>query len=508
MRLPELTNNAQPSKKYMVQFAGINYGDNQQEGELSESKNLSSSRFPIMSQRSGRTKVLEHTSPTAIFDFKGKLCVVDGTSFLYDDVAKGTVTAGKKQFAVIGQGIIIFPDKKYYDTSTDTFGELERTYSAGAGTLTFTDNTITSTGATFSFRAGDAVTITGCSTHPENNKTPIIRSVAGKVLTFNSNTFTAGVEAGAVTIMRKVPDLEGICESNNRIWGYAGNTIYGSALGDPFNFFVYDGLTTDSYSVAVGTDGNFTGVAAYSSHIAFFKEDYIHKLFGTKPANYQIQTSQVAGVQDGCAGSIVMLNEMLLYKGRNGVYAYTGGIPELISSAFGRRRYSEALAETDGERYYISMKSGDEWGLWVYDVLRNIWLKEDNTHVDAFCNLAGSVYFINNSDDSVYKIDEGSAEVFEWSATFCPFNEVMTERKGYSKLSMRLDLDAGAWCQVEVNADYKGWELAYITHDETARTIYIPIIPTRCDNFQVKVSGEGRCALKALVRDFQYGSEV
>lgn len=508
MRLPALPYKGQSYKKYIIGFMGINYGDAQQEGEFSDTRNLSSSRYPILSQRAGREMLGEYTSPTALYSHNGKLCVVDGTDFIYDGEVKGTVTPGKKQFASIGQGIVIFPDKKFYNAGDDTFNALERTHITAAGAITFTDSTITTSGAAFSFKAGDAVKISGCTSYPENNKTPIIRSVSGTTLTFYENTFTAGVEASAVTFKREVPDLEGICESNNRVWGYADNTIYGSALGDPYNFYVYDGLSTDSYAVIVGSEGAFTGVAAYSSHIAFFKEDYIHKLFGSKPSNYQIITSQVAGVQEGCADSLAMLNETLFYKGRNGIYAYAGGIPELVSSAFGLRRYSEAVAETDGERYYISMKSGTVWGLWVFDVLRNIWLQEDNTHVIAFSVLDGVVHFLDSGDNSLYSINGNVSEEIEWSATFCPFNEVMTERKGYSKLSMRMELEAGAWLKIETNSDGKGWREAYVTHDENARTLYVPFVPTRCDSFEVRLSGVGRCVVRTFFREFQIGSEV
>ena len=54
-----------------------------------------------------------------------------------------------------------------------------------------------------------------------------------------------------------MPDLDFICESENRLWGCSNETrtIYASALGDPTNFFSYQGLSTDSYAVAVGSEG-------------------------------------------------------------------------------------------------------------------------------------------------------------------------------------------------------------------------------------------------------------
>ena len=85
---------------------------------------------------------------------------------------------------------------------------------------------------------------------------------------------------------------------DNRIWGAEGKTIYASALGDPTNY-VYDGVSTDSYAVAVGTEGEFTGCIAYSSTVLFWKENCLHKVLGSYPAQYEIYTYTVPGIQKG-----------------------------------------------------------------------------------------------------------------------------------------------------------------------------------------------------------------
>ena len=258
----------------------------------------------------------------------------------------------------------------------------------------------------------------------------------------------------------------------------------------------------------MGSDGKFTGCAAYGSHICFFKENLLHKLYGSKPSNYQVLTSEVYGVQDGSERSICTINEQLVYKGVHGIYAYAGGIPERIDK-FGARRFSEAAAATDGEKYYISMRSGEEWNLFVYDVLKGIWLRDDATHAVDLAKHEGSVYFIAE-DGGLYKIDrEATREDVEWSATFCPFNETMDERKGYARFNMRIDMAAGAWLAVDIKTDQdEVWKEYYITHNERARTISVPIIPTRCDSVSVRVRGVGDCTIKAFVREFTVGSDV
>lgn len=513
MSLPYLTEVKYPTKKYTVAFRGINYGEGTQDGEFAETYNLSTDQYPCITQRAVRTMAGKYTLPTTLHS-KGKLLVIDGADVLYGDVKVGEVTLGKKQTATIGNYIVIFPDKKYYKVPTEddqdgTFGSMEEEYKATG--LKFTASTISKTGANFPFREGDAVTITGCS-NSGNNKSPeiIIRSVTADVLTFDDNAFTAVEnEANEVTIARTVPDLDFICESNYRLWGTHGNTIYSSKFSDPFNFKVFDNLANDSYAIEVGSEGEFTGCIPYSSHICFFKENTLHKLYGTKPSNFQITTVNVYGVQSGSEKSMQIVNEQLLYKGVGGVYAYTGGVPELISEKFGTKRYSEAVACCDGEKYYISMKQGETWNMFVYDVMKNIWLREDDTQAVDMAFFDGKVYFLD-ARGGLYYIDKtADRNDIEWGATFCTMHETMNERKGYSKFHLRMDLSAGAWFSVDIKTDNDlQWKQIYTTHNEKAKTFSIPIIPTRCDSIDIRLRGKGKCTIKTFIREFSVGSDV
>ena len=362
----------------------------------------------------------------------------------------------------------------------------------------------------FPFREGDAVKITGCSENG-NNKTAeiIIRGATADELTFDDNAFAEATEVGEVTISRTVPDLDFICESNYRLWGTHGNTIYSSKFSDPFNFQVFDNLASDSYAIEVGSEGEFTGCIPYSSHICFFKENTLHKLYGTKPSNFQITTANIYGVQSGSERSMQIVNEQLLYKGVGGVYSYTGGVPELISEKFGNKRYSDAVACCDGEKYYISMKQGDTWNMFAYDVMKNIWLREDDTQAVDMTFFDGKIYFLD-AKGGLYYIDKtADRNGIEWGATFCTLHETMNERKGYSKFHLRMDLSAGAWIAVDIKTDNDlQWRQVYTTHNEQAKTVSIPIMPTRCDSIDIRLRGKGKCTIKTFIREFTVGSDV
>ena len=518
--LPYLSEIQNASKKYSVIFRGLNYGEATQDGEFAETHNLSTDKYPCITQRAARINAGQYGNETYTIHAKGELLVIDGEKVLYGEkeIEGATVTPGKKQIATIGDYVVIFPDKKYYKVPNDeepdgVFGNMEEKYEAQAEKLKFTDSTITmldEEAEDFKFKKGDNVKIEGCTTVEGNNKEIIVKSVSGKVLTFASNSFTAcDKEEGIVTLTREVPDLDFVCESNYRLWGTHGNTIYSSAFSDPLNFASFEGLSGDSYAIDVGSEGEFTGCIPYSSHICFFKENTLHKLYGSKPSNFQIVTANVYGVQSGSERSMCIVNEQLIYKGVGGIYSYAGGVPELISEKFGNNRYSDAVACCDGEKYYISMKQGDKWNLFVYDVLKNLWLREDDTQARDMVFHDGKVYYID-ADGGLYYIDKtADRSDIEWGAQFCTIHETINERKGYSKFHLRMDLSAGAWLSVDIKTDNDTqWRQVYTTHNAKAKTVSIPIIPTRCDSIDIRLRGKGECTVKAFIREFTVGSDV
>ena len=272
---------------------------------------------------------------------------------------------------------------------------------------------------------------------------------------------------------------------------------------------MFDNLSSDSYAIEVGSEGEFTGCIPYSSHICFFKENTLHKLYGTKPSNFQINTVNVYGVQSGSERSMHIVNEQLIYKGVGGVYAYTGGVPELISEKFGTKRYSDAVACCDGETYYISMKQGNSYSLYTYDVSKNLWLREDDTRAVDMAFHDGKVHFIDSAGGLYYIDKTADRSDIEWGATFCTMHETINERKGYSKFHLRMDLSAGAWLAVDIKTDNEfQWRQVYTTHNEKARTVSIPIMPTRCDSIDIRLRGKGKCTVKAFIREFTTGSDV
>lgn len=359
-----------------------------------------------------------------------------------------------------------------------------------------------------SFKIGDCVTITGDVDNQKNNLSFVISDIVGNTLYASSDIFTIGTQN--VTIERRIPDMDFICESGNRLWGCSNkdNTIYASALGDPTNFFVYNALSTDSFTAAVGSEGDFTACCRYGSDVLFWKETKLHKVIGSYPAEYTIYSYDIEGVQAGCEKSLTVINEVLYYKSIHGVYAFASA-PTLISSNFGERYFTDAVAGSDGDSYYLSLKSDDGRSyLFVYETLLGMWILEDDVRVLDFIR-DGKDLYMRTEDGNFYLCGVPDAETnMEWFVQLTPFYETLDGSKTYSRLLLRVELPRGSYLRVEVRTDGGAWREAGKIIGRSYEVVPIRIPINRCDKFELRLSGKGKCTVLSMMREFYVGGNM
>lgn len=341
---------------------------------------------------------------------------------------------------------------------------------------------------------------------------------------------TQTTSEGAIKIERRMPKLDFITESNNRLWGCRYGTsidgkivneIYACKLGDFRNWNCFMGISTDSYVASCGTDGQFTGAITHLGYPLFFKENCLHKVYGNYPSNYQVQTTALQGVQKGCSRSLAIVNAVLYYKGRNGVCAYDGSLPAEMSSAFGSEKYSDAVAGAHHNKYYISMKdTSGGWHLFVYDSKVGLWHKEDDTHADAWCSCRNEMYFIDHADKKIKTIlGSGAVEVspIEWMAetgiitspnSTGAYPDRIANRKFVSRMQIRMALVLGAVVNAFIQYDSSGnWEQLWTMTGTSLKTFSIPVRPRRCDHFKLKLVGTGECKIFSITKSIEQGSD-
>ena len=406
---------------------------------------------------------------------------------------------------------------------------------------------ISAAGIGLPFNVNDGVTISGIKNKQllDFNNTMIVwakddREVDGKkvsdwiVVTGMLDVVTT--EENPITITRQMPNMDFIIESENRLWGCrygtalngeVVNEIYASKLGDFKNWNCFMGISTDSYAATVGTDGQFTGAIAHLGYPIFFKENYMHKVYGNYPSNYQINTTTCRGVQKGSYRSLAIVNEILYYKSRNSVCAYDGSLPQEISYALGDVPYSNAVACNFGNKYYIclhddTLNQGNEddlndikqWHLFVYDTQKGLWHREDNLRVDAFCACRDQLYFIDHFDQKKIKVMFGNEEnkdgsYVEWMAETGVIGTEHPDKKYISKLNVRMSLDVGTRVFFYIQYDSTDvWEYLFTMDGTTLRSFSVPIRPRRCDHLKLRIEGYGDAKIYSIAKTIEIGSDV
>jgi hypothetical protein len=243
------------------------------------------------------------------------------------------------------------------------------------------------------------------------------------------------------------------------------------------------------------------------------KEDAIHKVYGNKPSNYQLYSNFGRGVAKGSEKSLVVLNDILFYKSRNDVIAYSGSTTNSISEALGTVNYKNAVAGAMGDKYYISMQDDESiWHMFVYDYSKGIWHKEDNTHAQYFSYWDGKLCYINELNEIITVKESdvlGNVEsTISWYAETGDINEKYIDQKRVSKVQVNVELEQGTTFEVYVQFDGGAWEKKYTIASTVKKTYNIPIIPRRCDHFRIKFVGKGGFKLFSMAKTLEYGSEV
>lgn len=569
------------SRQLMDEFRGYNHNLRIGDGEFYDMQNLTSDLYPILSPRKKRGVFAKPASPQGMIA-KNDICYVDGTDFVMGEtrVNLGLSVEAEdcpKQLVSMGAYVIIMPDRKYINTlkpeengvldaeftttgsvrfelcsvngdgydatispdapsnpenldywiDTSTTPNTLKQYSETSGmwvSIATTYVKITATNIGKNFNQYDGVKLSGVTVEAlkDLNSNTVIWNKGDDFIIVTGILNQVATQQDALTITRKMPVVDYIIESGNRLWGcryglnndgeYV-NELYASKLGDFKNWNCFMGVSTDSYAASVGSDGPFTGAVTYLGSPLFFKENIVHKVYGTYPANFQIQDTGCRGVQPGCHNSLAVVNETLFYKARTGVCAYDGSLPAEVSHAFGNENYSDAVAAAHGNKYYISMMNAyGIWNTFVYDTARNMWHREDNLHALAFCSHKGELYCVDADDRNIITmLGSGDADepIVSWMAQTGNLGINSPDMKYLSRITLRMDLERQSKVEIYVQYDLSDEWLHVCTMFGTQlRSFSVPIRPRRTDHVQLRIVGEGPAKIYSITKTIEQGSEL
>ena len=594
-------------------FHGYNHNEIIQDGEMYDMQNLSDMDYPVLSPRRKRGITSYDTEgqtsvPLCGIHGRDQLVMIQGGDVFYNftEVAglHGEIDATllPKKIVSFGAYVLIFPDKKYFNTVHQAdCGSIDRLWNAdgtgisltmcrGDGTdydmtqITVSDTApenpdngalwidqsgdvdvlrqyttstkewlevattfvkIGASGIGIGLKEYDVVDISGLEA-PAGSSERITSQVAelnnSMIVYFRGDNYivvagllsetVAAAKAGTVKADLKVPDLDFVCESNNRLWGckygwengQVVNEIRASALGDFRNWNRYMGLSTDSYAASIGTDGVWTGCAVQRGYPVFFKENVIHRVSGSMPSSFSVNTIVARGVQNGSWRSVCVVNEAIYYKSRSDVMMFDGSMPVSVSDQLGNILYSDARAGALKSKYYISMKDkNNNWRLFNYDTEHRTWHKEDSTIVLGFGRVDDELFYIDENANTLVSVNgtQGEAEKdFDWAAEFDLYGTAANTAGGYDspqrirnskyismfKIRMYLDPEAEMtlWIKYDEDSMYRKQGTR---RGNSLKTFVLPVVPRRCDHLRVKLTGKGEARIYSISRILEVGGD-
>ena len=548
------------------QFMGLHARKAADGAEFWDERNMSADEFPMLAPRK-RRRLIRHINGGTLLGGEQLAWIADGQlwyggKMVYSPGEGGTELTGEQQLIRMGAYLICWPAGIVYNTHDGTLRHIredwtgdqvhvrpcmlsgqELNYIASetapedalegsywlntetnglyqllAGTWTGLDTVysrLEGAGIGAMFSDYDVVSLSGFDFDSFNLDAATIYARGEDYIVIASGVVTDFVNQGTVVVSRNAPELDEIVECNNRIWGYSKKTheIRCSKLGDPLNWNSYLGISTDSYAATVGSQGAFTGICVYMGYVHFWKENRVHRLYGTQPSNFQLTELQVRGVKPGCGKSLCVVNELLFYMSDGGMIRYDGSGPVDIGQQLGEEPLEDVVCGRHAGKLYVSAIQEGAPAFYTFDVLRGLWHREDDTRAVAFAGTEDGDYFLDDTG-TIWGIDgSGSAlessearleEDISWWAETGDMLVADVSKKTLKRLTLRLEMERGAQVQVDVQYDSDGrWHRVLSYQTENKKLVTLPIVARHCDHLRLRYSGTGAVVIYMLGKVFE-----
>ncbi len=325
------------------------------------------------------------------------------------------------------------------------------------------------------------------------------------------------------------------------------NEIYASKQQDFTSWEYYQTTALDSWRASVGKSGKWTGCIDFNGEALFSKEDRIFRIFGSITSQFGYKEYSFEGVEEGAYKSMVVYNGVLYYKGRHGIYAYSGSLPQKISDAFGDIAFSNEFTQTGATspvnitcaaafngflKIYLYHEAAATLtapasafkGLYEYDIERGIWnrceVKLSNLELKPIQMCASSkmlwALLIPNTQGSMYfaplenYYSQQNTPGTGWYAETGIIGLNNPNQKAFEKITIRYKGTATIYINYDSEIDGqlkpKWTRVAAVGGGTKSQTCEIN--PVRCDHFRLKFSGVGEFFLYSIAITVETGSDT
>ena len=161
------------------------------------------------------------------------------------------------------------------------------------------------------------------------------------------------------------------------------------------------------------------------------------------------------------------------------------------------------------DRYYASLSdAAGNWNLYVYDLKKGMWHREDSLHALFMAYGEGQLYCID-ANHNLFTISGTRDEYIEWMIESGDMMDGTVEFKYLRRLLFNLLLEPGSEVDVFLKCDGEPEFRKKISFTSTGyRTQTLNVIPDRCQRYRFRLEGKGPAALIALSKYIGYGSDI
>ena len=434
--------------------------------------------------------------------------MADGTEIFPSFLGEFPPTAGAGDFAVIGDG----SSMECWQYTGQFWKKMYDVY-----IKIFIKNGISG------ISAGDTIRISGTQGLFEDGWHNVISATPASLIV--SGNLTSAGTCSHLEFSASVPLMDFAVEHNNRIYGcrYGKNNdgkfvneIYISKQGDPRQWYSFQGISTDSYTVSLGCSGEFTGAAVLGSEVLFFKEDCVVRVLGSTVSEFSVYVKPLAGVEKGSHRSLCTLSDALFYKSREGICVYDGNFSASISDGLSLSGFSCGVAGEHDGKYRISLRDvSGGYSLFIYDTKTRLWHCEDDDSPTRFIfrrhgNLFhvtenGGGYTVYTPDitclreenralplmgETAFCVSEEEQVFFSWE-TGRLFENVTSYTKKIRCIRFNLSVGDGAELRLFMRCDGSETKIPISFIDRKTDGIFTASVPVPYCNF-FTLCGEGR----------------
>ena len=298
----------------------------------------------------------------------------------------------------------------------------------------------------------------------------------------------------------KTVGLTDVTAWKNRLWGYEKDALRGTALeifnsGGGIDWTLAENTEKDAVRRKMWQGGEINAICSTASGVMCFHRNYIDVIRGNTKSTLYAQQLRAPGIASINKKSLAVYGDYAYYLSYDGVYR-TSGTSTTSLSEKEKIEGTAATAIASRDRYYLSVKTADGGKLYVYDMRRDMWHIADETHVQAFAEMGGTVYMADG--DKIYSFSEDSGNVeFMIEAEY---DEETWQKKKYKEIDIGAKLsDATVEICTESGRKVK---LAHIKNKNGSIRIPLPNAVI-CEKLIIRITGRGDCELRSAERVFE-----